>query len=138
MTKLTTIAIDEEVQKAIDAFRKGKYTYNEVLRRHFLQDITEVYLEFKTIDNDLPDLHTAVFQLGENTDSLYFWDGKELEPITIVETNALVKQPKPNMTITREDAGHIIYALTNLPGPMKKIRERLMEFVKELPLEQTK
>jgi len=123
--KQTTIAVDREVREALRKLGKGNPP-NQVIR-NLLRGITDVYVEFVLIDNELPVSHTAVFQMGEDSKSLYFWNGETLAPITVEEVQARLKQPKPNMTITREDA-KIIYKylpgrqLPNLPMPEKEIQ----------------
>ena len=47
----------------------------------------------------MPELHTAVFQLGEDKTSLYQWTGEKLEPIKLEDVNVLMKQPKPNVNV---------------------------------------
>lgn len=101
--KKTTIAIDVSVQKKLDKLKKGRDTYNDIVRR-LVDHIADVYVEFILIDNELPHTHTVVFQLGEDVESLYHWNGKALKTITIGETQKLLRQSKPNIMITRHEA----------------------------------
>lgn len=135
MPKKTTIAIDVDVQKELDSLRKSKTdTYNTILKR-LIQGITDVYTEFVLIDNELPQLHTVVFQLGTDPESLYFYDGKTIQPIMLQDTQKLMKQPKPNMTITKEEVDLIIEHLCSIEASVEEqhLRNRLNLF-----LEQTK
>lgn len=102
LSEKTTIAIDVKIQKELNKLRKGRETYNDVLRR-LIHGISDVFVEFVLVDNELPQSHTIVFQLGEDTKSLYFWDGQNIQPITVDDAQKLLKQPKPNMTLTKEE-----------------------------------
>jgi hypothetical protein len=126
--------------------RKGYESYDNIVSRLISQTI-DVYHEFTLIDNELPQLHTCVFQLGEDSESLYYWDGKTIKPTTLEAVNEIMKKPKPNMTITREQA-KLLYAMIEhsehynitlkskkavytVPDEVKKLREELLKFVTE-------
>lgn len=136
MSEKTTIAIDLKVQKELNKLRKGRETYNDVVQR-LIYGVSDVYVEFVLVDNELPQSHTVVFQLGEDTKSLYYWDGQNVQPITVKEAQKLLKQPKPNMTVTKEEAQILscyiapLSELPNMPIPENHIPtlERLKKFL---------
>lgn len=100
---MTTIAISRENQKALNAKRRGFEDYNAIVGR-LLDGEGETWAELIMIDNEIPQLHTCVFQLGENALCYYHWDGRSIKQISFEETNKLMKQPKPTLTITRDEA----------------------------------
>jgi hypothetical protein len=134
--EMTTIAISVANQKELNKLRKGRESYDDVLSR-LVNNQFDIYVEFLSIDNELPQLHNAAFQCGEDADSVFFFDGIHASrPSSLEEINKLVKQPKPNMVITREEAGRIVFELTGAKNSeSQKIRERLIAFLKEKPLE---
>lgn len=108
--KTTTIQVDLEVRDFLHNNKRGREDYNDVLRRLITGRI-DVYIEFILVDNELPQTHTVLFQLGENTDSFYFFDGRKpvrpghyAVPVTLEEAQKLLKVPKPNMTINWKEA----------------------------------
>jgi len=131
LSEKTTIAIDKNVQKILSRLKRGFETYNDVIRR-LIESRVDVYVEFVLIDNELPQTHTAVFQMGEDSQSVYFFNGSDIQPITIEKTQELLKQPKPNMTITREEA-RILYGHFDYPTDTKeeKIAERIEKFLEQ-------
>lgn len=132
--RFTTIAISMKTQEALNKLKQVKEDYEDVVNR-LLQGSVDVYTEFVLIDNELPQLHTAVFQLGEDVDSLFYWDGKPpMRPITLKEANALMKQPKSNMTITKKDTERLIFHFnTKIPTNEEdmKLFNRLKTFFEE-------
>lgn len=125
--KTTTIQVYLDVKEKLEQFRRGRDSYNDVIRK-LIQGTQEVYVEFILVDNELPQLHTVVFQLGEDADSLYYYDGKQIKPITLEETQELMKKPKATMTITPEEAHAIANDLVNLPQ-FHDLYERLEKFL---------
>ena len=106
----TTIQIDSDNQKALsEMFTNNKDTYNNVISR-LINNIADVKVDLIAIDNELPQLHTAIFQLGEDKESIYYFDGQTFKPITLKEANSFRRQPTLNMTITKEEAKSL-YAL---------------------------
>lgn len=110
----TTIQIDSDFKSDLDKIRKGRESYNALLKR-IVSGIGDVYINFHLIDNELPITHTVVFQLGENSQSLYFYDGHEdinpqqfANPITAEEVQKLLKEPRPNMSISVAEARDIL------------------------------
>jgi len=96
----TTIAISLKNRDKLNAMRKGFENYDAIITR-LINATVDVYHEFILIDNELPSLHTCVFQLGDDSGSLYRFDGSTIEPITKEQANRLMKQPKPNFTKTK-------------------------------------
>ena len=87
--KMTTIAIS---QKNADSLRKmihGREDYNDVLTR-LIADSVDVWVDVIMVDGQLPQLHTVVFQLGEDKHSLYYYNGERMEPLSLEEANALL------------------------------------------------
>lgn len=108
---LTTIQVDTETRAYLESKKHGREGVYKVVRR-MIQGISDVYIEFVLVDNELPRTHTAVFQMGENSQSLYFFDGslpagRQCNPIDPEKVQELIKQPKPNITLTREEAQKI-------------------------------
>ena len=101
-SKTTTIAITWDAHKRLKNLMKSGDDYDAIIKQ-LLNNQVDVYTEFILIDNELPQLHTVVFQLGDNKDSLFYFDGERIQTITLAETQKMMKQPKPNMTITREE-----------------------------------
>lgn len=104
--EMTTIAISVENQEELDGMRHGRESFDDILSR-LINNQFDVFIEFLLIDNELPSLHTAAFQLGTDTDSVFYFDGlHQPRPSSLKEINKFMKEPKPNlnMIITREEA----------------------------------
>lgn len=134
----TTIAIDVECAKMLNAMKtRSSETYNEVVRRliGIGDDEYEIYMEFILVDNEYPRLHTAVFQLGENKDKLFFFNGYQSNPISTGEVAALMKKPKPTFLLSRTEAELVYKHLANktilpsLPSAFKVLLKRLESHV---------
>ena len=92
--KITTVAIHPETRKKLETFKINlKDTPDKIINR-LMNGVTDVYVEFVLIDNELPQSHTAVFQLGTDKESLYHWTGQETKPITLAGAQKLLKAPK--------------------------------------------
>ena len=133
-SKTTTIAITIGVHDRLRKLMKGQEDYNDVVSR-LLNDSVDVYTELILVDNELPQLHTVVFQLGDNKDSLFYFDGERIQTTTLAETQKMMKQPRPNMTITQEEV-QILFDCCHDSVYMNS-RPQLLERIK-LFLEQTK
>ena len=104
---MTTIAISVENAAELNRQKRGFDSYDDVLSRLFTNQ-ADVYTEFVLIDNELPQLHTCVFQLGEDNKSLYYWNGQAIAPISLADSNKLLKQPKHNITLTKKELFYIL------------------------------
>lgn len=133
----TTIGVLNSTQEELDNL-KNKWrcaSYDSVVQR-LLRGVHDVYVELISIDNELPQLHTVTFQLGEDKDSLYFWNGESTKQITLEEANKKMKEPKPNITFTLAEVKEILdcdrrlrgEGLQNLPYTL---HQRLAELVKD-------
>ena len=130
-TKTTTIAVEVKVQKILEGLKRGRDDYNDVIKRLLGESQGEIYAEFILVDNELAQLHTCVFQLGEDKDALFFFDGQFIKPITLEETNKLMKQPKPNISFNVKEAGFLQYALLRCAraGKHKSLEQRIAKFL---------
>ena len=99
----TTIAVDHETRAKLESMKQGREDVGDVVERLAAGQI-DVYVEFILVDNELARTHTALFQLGEDVDSLYFFDGGKCNPIKIEDAQKLTKNPNPNITFTKEEA----------------------------------
>ena len=86
------ISVDLKVKTALHHLKKQGETDNDVITR-LLQGVHDVFFQLILVDNDLPMGHTAVLQLGTDADSLYYWDGQMMKPITVEEVQKLAKKP---------------------------------------------
>lgn len=103
---MTTIALTKEHAAALNKMKRNwDESYDNILDRLFINQV-DVWVEFLLIDNELPQLHTAVFQLGDDKTSLYYWDGSEMKPFSLEESNKLMKQPKDilSLSLSRKEA----------------------------------
>jgi hypothetical protein len=87
----TTIAINVEIAEALNQLKRGRDSYSDVLKR-FIDNQADVWVDFILIDNELPQLHTVVIQLGEQKESLYYFDGQNIKKYSLEEANALMKK----------------------------------------------
>lgn len=131
--ELTTIQVDKETRDFLESKKRGKEGIYKVVRR-LVQGISDVYVEFVLIDNELPRTHTAVFQMGENSQSLYFFDGslpagRQCNPIDLEKVQELIKQPKPNFTMNRKEAE---LAEEALRSKWKEGNQAFLDFMKRL------
>ena len=99
---MTTIAISKENAKKIVEMERGNEDYDAVITR-LLNNQADVNFELIIVDNELPQLHTLVFQLGDDPESQWFFNGAKCVPITLAESNKLLKQPKPNLTLSLKE-----------------------------------
>ena len=102
-SETTTIGVKRDTHKKLMDLKHPHEDFDNIINRLLNRNV-DVYLEFTLIDNELPQTHTAVFQLGEDSKSLYFYNGESVKPINLDEVQKLLKQPQPNMTITKEEA----------------------------------
>lgn len=100
---MTTIAVSKKNAKRIAEMERGFEDYDAVITR-LLNNQADVNFELIMVDTELPQLHTLVFQLGDDPGSLWFFNGAKCVPITLEESNKLLKQPKPNLTVNRGEA----------------------------------
>lgn len=108
--EMTTIAITVEHHEQLKKLKKGFESFDAVLDRLFAHQ-ADVKTEIVLVDNDLPQLHTLVLQLGEDKNSLYYWDGEKFDITTLKETNKMMKQPKPNFTLSQAEAKQLYHEL---------------------------
>lgn len=94
---LTTIALHRDTKKVLDSLKKGTKDCPEKVIQRLIHGITDVYVELVLVDNELPQTHTVVFQLGTDKESLYYWNGQSIVPITLAQVQKLLKQPKPDL-----------------------------------------
>jgi len=103
--KNTTLAIYPEIRDILrDLKQPSDRSVNDVIKRLVGESQGVVKVDVIAIDNELPQLHTMIAQIGEDKDSVFLFDGQNLKPTTLIEINRLIKQPNLNMTITREEA----------------------------------
>jgi len=95
LDKLTSISVRRRNRDYLASLCYGREKIDGALTR-LINGQVDVNVEVIMIDNELPQLHTLVFQLGDDKDSLYYWDGKTIEKVSVKEANRLLKQPKPN------------------------------------------
>ena len=139
---MTTIAISKKNAKKIVDMEHGSEDYDAVVTR-LLNNQADVNFELIIVDNELPQLHTLVFQLGDDPESQWFFNGATCVPITLAESNKLLKQPKPNMTINAEEAiallgaFHVITEFARGDRPLDKqetaLRKKLSDFLENQP-----
>ena len=128
-SNMTTIAISRTNQAKLNKMRRGFEDYNAIITRLVAGEI-DTWTEIIAIDNELPHLHTCIFQLGEGAECFYYWDGKNLRQLSFEDANKLMKQPKPNMTITRDEAE----ALKEHPSVgLHNLKTRLEKFLENQP-----
>lgn len=129
----TTIQVDKEVQRRLASLKQRGENYNHVLKRLLSQE-ANVYVELILVDNELPQTHTVVLQLGEDPRNVYYFNGSEIKPITLTEVQQLLKKPKPNITITHNEAERLIFHFGQV-GPISDedwaVKHRLMKLVEE-------
>jgi len=85
------VKVDLRNKTALHKLKKPGESDNDVITR-LIQGVQDVFFQFILIDNELPMTHTAVFQLGTEPNSLYYWDGKDTKTITIEEVQELTKK----------------------------------------------
>ena len=133
-SNMTTIAISRTNQAKLNKMRRGFEDYNAIITRLVAGEI-DTWTEIVAIDNELPHLHTCIFQLGEDAECFYYWDGKNLRQISFEDANKMMKQPKPNITINRKEAQQILHAL-DIERDIsfsKEITERIQKFLENQP-----
>ena len=101
-SKMTTIAISKDSAAKLAGMRRGFEDYDAVVAR-LLNNQFDIPVGFISIDNELPQLHTCIIQLGEDPESLYFYTKDGFKQITLQDANVLMKQPKPNLVLSSED-----------------------------------
>jgi hypothetical protein len=136
LVPMTTIAISVENQKELDKMRRGRESFDDILSR-LMSGQFDFYIEFLLIDNELPSLHTAAFQLGTDTDSVFYFDGQHSpRESTPQEINRFMKFPKPTFTLTREEVRHI-FPMIQIPDDVKgselsqNLENRMKEFLNQ-------
>lgn len=99
----TTIQISRKIHTQLANLKlRWNVGFNDAITR-LLNNQTDVFFEMLLIDNELPRTHTAVFQLGEDKDSLYFYDGKDSTPIIIDEVQKKLKEAVPLLALTPDE-----------------------------------
>jgi hypothetical protein len=100
---LTTIALTLDTKEQLrHKLANSQDSFDSVVNR-LLNGITDVYVEFLAIDNELPQTHTVILQLGNDKNSLYFWDGEKITPVTIEDAQKLIKMPSSRVTVDLQD-----------------------------------
>jgi len=134
--EMTTIAVSKETAKELKDLEKGSDDYEAVIRK-LLAGVTDVYVEFISIDNDFPRLHEAIIKMGVEADNFYFWDGIIFRPVSKWDVGDRWRRPKPNMTITREEAEAIKKAITKCEAtePLSFLYERIKIFLEQRPVQ---
>ena len=130
----TTIAVSRKTTAKLNEMRRGFEDYDDVLTR-LLNSQADVYTEFVLIDNELPQLHTCIFQLGEDANSLFVFNGTSIIATTLTEVNKLMKQPKPNFTLMKDEVEQYILNRKDRGSPEleKKFFERVNKFLENQP-----
>lgn len=100
---LTTIALSLPTKAELKERLQGPGDSYEGLVKRLVNGITDVYVEFLAIDNELPQTHTVIMQLGNDVNSLYYWDGEKNIPITIQSAQQLIKKPSRYVCVDLED-----------------------------------
>jgi predicted CopG family antitoxin len=139
-SKVTTIALCKKNYASLEKFKRSRESFDDVVAR-LINNQVDVTVEVIMVDNELPQLHTIVFQLGEDTDSLYHWNGKTMLPIKVEQANEIMKQPKPNITFTREEIRRLYDEIVdqqgsddfNLLPDSKEIFLRINKFLENQP-----
>ena len=126
----TTIAVDVETRKTLSKLADKGESVNDAIRR-LIQSQVDVYVDFVLVDNELPQLHTVAFQLGEDKHSVYYYDGENIQPTTLAQVQKMAKQPKPNMIITRGDADMMLNNIAFVDDDAKIVKKRLIEFLEQ-------
>jgi hypothetical protein len=127
--KMTTIAISVANQQELAKMRRGREPFDDILSR-LVNSQFDVFIEFLLIDHELPSLHTAAFQCGTDTDSVFYFDGLHPpRPSTPQEINKFMKQPRPNFVLTSEEASYVREMIDNwfddfMPEFMEKHKEK--------------
>jgi len=133
-SNMTTIAISRTNQNILNSMRRGFEDYNAIVTR-LLAGQTEMWTEIIAVDNELPYLHTCILQLGEHAEKLHYWDGQNFREITFEEANKTMKQPKPNMTITRDEAEGLV---EHPSVGLHNLKTRLEKFLENQPSDDAK
>lgn len=105
--KKTTISVTQSNADALRKLIHGREDYDNVISR-LLQNIADVYVDFIEIDGELPQLHTAVIQLGEDKHSLYYYDGNSIEPTTLIDANMLLGKQRKMIGLTPNEVKKIL------------------------------
>jgi hypothetical protein len=130
----TTIQVDKAIQRQLAQRKQSGENYNHVLQRLLSQE-TNVWVELILVDNELPQTHTVVLQLGEDPRNLYYFNGVAVKPVTLDAVQQLTKQPKPNITISRAEARALLFHFDTVRKPMSEsdatLYARLHAFVNE-------
>ena len=122
---MTTIAVSKKNNAKIQTLKRGGSADDVVSR--LLNSQADVYTEFILIDNDLPQLHTCVFQLGDDVASLFLWNGVTIEPVSLDQANKLMKQPKPCFSMPLEDVKRVVSILEDPPDEVVWIDEYISQ-----------
>jgi hypothetical protein len=142
-SEMTTIAISRTNQNLLNSMRRGFEDYNAIVTR-LIEGQTFTYTEIISIDGELPFLHTCTIQLGEDAKCLNYWNGQNWKEISFEEANKLMKQPKPNVTLTREELyfilthdipqvrGKLDFEVSKTHEPLH-LTKRLIDFVENQP-----
>ena len=110
---MTTIAVCMANWQVLNNRKRGRESFDDVLKRLFRGEV-DIEVSVIAVDNELPQLHTLILQLGDDPKSLYHFGGKDFEPITLDEANKKMKSPKPNLTISKEQAEVIFTNLLHI------------------------
>jgi hypothetical protein len=106
--KLTTIAVSVENKNELDKMRRGRESFDDIVSR-LVNGQFDLFIEFLFIDGELPYLHNAAFQAGTDADSVFYFDGMHPpRPSTPEEITGLMKQPKPSISLSREEVAQLV------------------------------
>lgn len=143
---MTTIAISRTNQNCLNVMRRGYEDYNSIVSR-LISGGPDIYTELIGVDSDLPCLHTCILQLGEAAKKYHYWSGENWREISFEDANKMMKQPKPNFTLTKDELYFLLshdiipvrqkishknpgWANAKMPSNLEK---RLMDFVENQP-----
>lgn len=112
----TTIQVTRKLQGQLSEFKHhSRESFNDVIQR-FVDGATDVYVEMILVDNELSQSHSVVFQLGGDQRNLFIADINGIRQIELNEVQKLVKQAKPILGITREEAERILQLRIPIDG----------------------
>jgi hypothetical protein len=136
-SNMTTIAISRTNQNCLNAMRKGFEDYDSIVTR-LISGGPDIYTELIGIDAELPCLHTCILQLGEDAKKYHYWNGENWREISFEDANKMMKQPKPNITLTRTETQQIISDVEELSlkcahNVKTELYDKLIAFLESQP-----